>query len=110
MVNSIEKSIRESDLGLILRLRGVLSIPIPELSQDRRIELAEVAGKYSEQAKISIRNVRSNWKYKEARKESEISEDKEIRREIQLITDEFINEIDDMLAQKEKDIKSVWLN
>ena len=59
MVNSIEKSIRESDLGLNPQTEGSsIRIPIPELSQDRRIELVKVAGKYSEQAKISIRNVR----------------------------------------------------
>ena len=112
MVNSIEKSIREADLGLNPQTEGSsIRIPIPELSQDRRIELVKVAGKYSEQAKISIRNVRRDIieSIRKLEKESEISEDEKRDSEgkIQLITDEFINEIDDMLAQKEKDIKSV---
>ena len=113
MVNSIEKSIRESDLGLNPKTEGsTIRIPIPELSQDRRIELVKVAGKYSEQAKISIRNVRRDIieSIRKLEKESEISEDekRDSEAKIQLITDEFIKEIDDMLDQKEKDIKSVW--
>ena len=75
MVNSIEKSIRESDLGLNPQTEGSsIRIPIPELSQDRRIELVKVAGKYSEQAKISIRNVRRDIieSIRKLEKESEI--------------------------------------
>ena len=112
MVNSIEKSIRESDLELNPQTEGSsIRIPIPELSQDRRIELVKVAGKYSEQAKISIRNVRRDIieSIRKLEKESEISEDekRDSEAKIQLITDEFIKEIDDMFDQKEKDIKSV---
>lgn len=112
MISLVEKSIRESELGLNPQTEGsTIRIPIPELSEDRRIELVKVAGKYSEQAKISIRNVRRDIieTTRKLEKESVISEDEKRISEskIQIITDEFINEIDDMLAQKEKDIKSV---
>ena len=111
-VQLIDSSIKKSELGLNPQTEGsTIRIPIPELSEDRRIELVKVAGKYSEQAKISIRNVRRDIieTTRKLEKESIISEDEKSISEskIQIITDEFINEIDDMLAQKEKDIKSV---
>ena len=109
MVNSIEKSIRESDLGLNPQTEGSsIRIPIPELSQDRRIELVKVAGKYSEQAKISIRNVRreGNSQLKEFLKEKEISQDEERQGEelIQKLTDSFVEKVDIALEAKEKDL------
>ena len=112
MVNSIEKSIRESDLGLNPQTEGsTIRIPIPELSAERRIELVKVAGRYSEQAKVSIRNVRRDIIefIRKQEKDSAISEDekRDSENKIQNITDEYIKEIDNMLSQKEQDIKSV---
>jgi ribosome recycling factor len=112
MVNSIEKSIRESDLGLNPHTEGsAIRIPIPELSEERRVELFKVAGKYSEQARVSIRNVRRDIieSIRKQEKDSAISEDekRDSENKIQNITDGYINEIDDMLSQKEQDIKSV---
>ena len=112
MVNSIEKSIRESDLGLNPQTEGsTIRIPIPELSEERRMELVKVAGRYSEQAKVSIRNVRRDIieVIRKQEKDSAISEDekRDSENKIQNITDEYIKEIDNMLSQKEQDIKSV---
>ena len=112
MVNSIEKSIRESDLGLNPHTEGsAIRIPIPELSEERRVELFKVAGKYSEQARVSIRNVRRDIieSIRKQEKDSTISEDekRDSENKIQNITDEYIKEIDNMLSQKEQDIKSV---
>ena len=112
MVNSIEKSIRESDLGLNPQTEGgTIRIPIPELSEERRIELVKVAGRYSEQAKVSIRNVRRDIIdfIRKQEKDSAISEDekRDSESKIQNITDEYIKEIDILLSQKEQDIKSI---
>ena len=102
MVTGIEKSIRESDLGLNPQTEGsTIRIPIPELSEERRIELVKVAGKYSEQAKVSIRNVRraGNSQLKEFIKEKEISEDEERsgEEEIQKLTDLYVSRVDEAL-------------
>ena len=111
-VQVVEKAIRESNLGLNPMTEGnVIRIPIPSLSEDRRKELTKVASQYAENSKIAIRNIRRDIieTIRKLEKESEISEDEKRISEtkIQIITDEFINEIDGMLAQKEKDIKSV---
>jgi ribosome recycling factor len=112
MVDAVEKSIRETELGLNPQTEGSsIRIPIPELSEDRRIELVKVAGKYAEQAKISIRNVRRDIveATRKLQKDKEISEDekRDAENKIQNITDEYIKEIDSMLSQKEIDIKKV---
>ncbi len=112
MVDSVEKSIRETELGLNPQTEGSsIRIPIPELSEDRRIELVKVAGKYAEQAKISIRNVRRDIveSTRKLQKDKEISEDekRDAENKIQNITDSYVKEIDSMLSQKEIDIKKV---
>ena len=112
MVDAVEKSIRETELGLNPQTEGSsIRIPVPELSEDRRIELVKVAGKYAEQAKVSIRNVRRDVveATRKLQKDKEISEDekRDAENRIQNITDEHIKEIDRMLSQKEIDIKKV---
>ena len=112
MADAVEKSIRETELGLNPQTEGSsIRIPIPELSEDRRIELVKVAGKYAEQAKISIRNVRRDIveSTRKLQKDKEISEDekRDAENKIQNITDEFVKEIDSMVSQKEIDIKKV---
>ena len=112
MVNAVEKSIRETELGLNPQTEGSsIRIPVPELSEDRRIELVKVAGKYAEQAKVSIRNVRRDVveATRKLQKDKEISEDekRDAENRIQNITDEHVKEIDRMLSQKEIDIKKV---
>ena len=109
MVDAVEKSIRETELGLNPQTEGSsIRIPVPELSEDRRIELVKVAGKYAEQAKVSVRNVRreGNSQLKEFLKEKEISEDEERQgeEEIQKLTDLFVEKVDAALEAKEKDL------
>lgn len=112
MAKSVEKALRESDLGLNPVSDGqLIRIPIPPLSEERRKELVKVAGKYAEQNKIAIRNIRRDAldDIKKLKKDNLISEDDEKRysNEIQKLTDDSIKKIDDLLAQKEKDILQV---
>lgn len=112
MVKAVEKAIRESNLGLNPAVDGQsIRVPVPELSEERRKELGKVAGKYAENAKIAIRNVRRDGMdhLKKQEKDGEISEDDQRRQsdEIQKITDEFIKKIDELLVAKEKDIMQV---
>ncbi len=112
LAKSVEKALRESDLGLNPVSDGqLIRIPIPPLSEERRKELVKVAGKYAEQNKIAIRNIRRDAldEVKKLKKDNLISEDDEKRYscEIQKLTDESIKKIDDLLCQKEKDILQV---
>ena len=112
MVLQVEKSIRESDLGLNPQTEGnSIRVPIPELSEERRLEIVKVAGKYAEQSKVAIRNVRRDAveSVRKSEKDKEISEDEKrsFEIEIQKLTDDFISEVDNLLAQKEIDIKTV---
>jgi len=112
LAKAVEKAIMESDLGLNPASDGqLIRIPIPPLSEERRKELIKVAGKYSEQNKVAIRNVRRDGmdEIKKLKKDNAISEDDEKRfeNEIQKLTDEAIKKIDELLAQKEKDILQV---
>ncbi len=112
LAKSVEKALRESDLGLNPVSDGALiRIPIPPLSEERRKELVKVAGKYAEQNKVAIRNIRRDAldEIKKLKKDSQISEDDEKRfeNEIQKLTDDSIKKIDEMLETKEKDIMQV---
>ncbi|MCG8355081.1 MAG: ribosome recycling factor [Kiloniellales bacterium] len=111
-VSAVEKAIRESDLGLNPQTEGqVLRVPIPMLSEERRVELTKVAGKYAEQARVAVRNVRRDGMetLKRMEKEHEISEDEHHMwaDEIQEITDAHVKGIDEALAQKEQEIMQV---
>jgi ribosome recycling factor len=112
MVKAVEKAIRESSLGVSPSADGQLvRVVLPDLNQERRQELSKIAGKYAEEAKISVRNVRreGNELVKKMEKDKEISEDilhNKIE-EMQELTDGFIKKIDDMLAVKQKDIMHV---
>ncbi len=112
MSKAVEKSIRDSDLGLNPVSDGqLIRIPIPPLSEERRKELVKVAGKYAEQSKISIRNIRRDALdgIKKLKKDSLISEDDEKKHEaeVQKFVDDFIKKIDEQLVLKEKDILQV---
>jgi ribosome recycling factor len=112
MVKAVEKAIRESDLGLNPAVDGqTIRVPIPALSEERRKEMVKVAGKYAEQAKVAVRNVRrdGNDELKKQKTAGTISEDEQRKQEaqIQKMTDEHVKKIDEMLAAKEKDILSV---
>jgi ribosome recycling factor len=112
LAKSVEKALRESDLGLNPVSDGqLIRIPIPPLSEERRKELVKIAGKYAEQNKIAIRNIRRDAldEIKKLKKDNLVSEDDEKRfsNEIQKLTDDSIKKIDDLLSQKEKDILQV---
>ncbi len=112
MVKSVEKAIMESGLGLNPSSDGQLvRIPIPALTEERRTELSKVAGKYAEDARIAVRNVRRHAmdELKREEKEGEISEDAhhEYSQEIQDLTDTYVNKIDETLAHKEQEIMQV---
>ena len=109
IIGEIEKSILRSELGLTPMNDGkIIRISIPPLTEERRKKLAKLAKKMAEDGKISIRNHRreANELFKELKNEKEISED-EMHRcqdEVQKITDEFIKKIDELTAEKEKEI------
>ncbi len=112
LAKAVEKAIMESDLGLNPASDGqLIRIPIPPLSEERRKELLKVAGKYAENNKVAIRNIRRDAmdEIKKLKKDNAISEDDEKRfeNEIQKLTDEAVKKIDDMMQQKEKDIMQV---
>ncbi|MFA5040259.1 MAG: ribosome recycling factor [Bdellovibrionales bacterium] len=108
LVKSVEKAIRDAGLGLNPQPDGnLVRIPLPELSEERRAELVKVAGKYSEQARVSVRNVRREGM--DAVKKEKLSEDesKTMTDKIQKLTDEYVKKIDDLFAAKEKEITRV---
>ena len=112
LVASVEKAIRDSDLGLNPQTEGALiRISVPDLSADRRAELAKVAGKYAEATRVSVRNVRrdSMEQVRKLEKDGEFGEDERRghENEIQKLTDSFISTVDKMLAAKEADITTV---
>lgn len=112
LVSATEKAIRESDLGLNPVTEGqTIRIPLPQLSKERREELVKVAGKYAEQARVSVRNVRRDGmdSLKKMEKEEGLSEDDKHRMsdKIQDLTDGYIKKVDDHLSTKEKDILQV---
>ena len=105
---AVEKAIASSGLGLNPQPAGTLiRIPLPGLTEERRAELAKVASKYSEQAKIAIRNVRREGM--ETAKKNKLPEDdlKKAEDKIQKMTDSWIKKVDDALAHKEQEIKQV---
>lgn len=109
---SVEKAIRNAGLGLNPIVDGQnLRIPIPPLTEDRRKELAKVAGKYAEQQRIAVRNIRrdANDDLKKAEKDGAINQDEHKRMEgdVQKITDEAIKRIDEALKTKEQEIMHV---
>ncbi len=112
VVKAVDKAIREAGLGLNPQTEGqTIRLPMPELTQERRKELTKVAHKYSEAAKVSVRNVRRDGMegLKKAEKKGEITEDEHRRlsEEVQKKTDEHVKKIDEMLAQKEQEIMKV---
>ena len=112
MLKKVEKAIVEAGLGLNPMNDGVIiRIPIPPLSEERRIELTKIAGKYTETARVSVRNLRRDALdgIKKLKNENEISEDdqKRYEAEIQKLTDDGIKQLDEMLKTKETEIRQV---
>tara|TARA_B100000927_G_scaffold202199_1_gene163812 strand:- start:16 stop:618 length:603 start_codon:yes stop_codon:yes gene_type:complete len=112
LVVSVEKSIQEAGLGLNPQTDGQLvRIPVPELNEERRQELIKIAGKYAEQSRVSIRNIRRDGmdSIKSMEKNSEIGKDESVSlsSNVQDLTDEYIKKIDETLLNKEQEIKQV---
>lgn len=111
-VKAVERAIIDSGLGLNPAVDGTLvRVPIPPLSEERRHELAKVAGKYSEDARIAIRNVRRHAldELKKAEKDGQIPQDAlhGFSEEVQELTNKYIGSIDETLAKKEQEIMQV---
>lgn len=111
-VGAVDKAIRASSLGLNPIIDGqTLRIPIPPLTGERRTELAKVAGKYAEQARVAVRNVRRDAMdhLKKLEKDHAISEDehKKLGADVQKATDDHIKKIDESLKHKEDEITQV---
>ena len=110
--SSIEKAIMKSDLGLTPINDGrAIRINIPPLTEERRKDLVKMAKKYTEEAKVAIRNVRRdvNEALKKLQSSKEISEDdlRKAQEEVQKITDNFVKKSDHVLAEKEKEIMEI---
>ncbi len=112
LVQAVDKAIRQAGIGLNPQVDGqLLRIPIPELNEERRRELAKLAHKYAEAARVSVRNVRRDGMdhLKRLEKDHAIGEDehRKLSDELQKLTDENIKEIDAALQSKEQEIMHV---
>ena len=109
---NVEKAIRDSNLGLNPISEGqTIRVPIPPLNEERRLEITKIAGKYAEETKIAIRNVRRSVKdeLKKAEKLGDISQDehRHYDAEAQKLTDNFIKKVEDAFTNKEQEIMQV---
>jgi ribosome recycling factor len=112
MVGTVERAIRDSDLGLNPATAGdVIRIPLPPLTEERRKEITKVVRHEGENAKVAVRNIRRDaiQHLKELVKGKEMSEDEEKRAEeaIQSLTDEHVAKIDEIVAAKEQEIMEI---
>lgn len=112
MVKSVEKGISHADLGLTTAVDGqIIRVPLPNLSEERRKELVKIAHSYGEKAKISLRNVRRDVmdSFKKMEKDGELGQDEHhtASDEVQKITDENVKNVDNAIANKEKEILHV---
>ena len=111
-VNLIDSAIKKSDLGLNPQIDGqLMRIPVPDLSEERRVELKKMIKSMGEKYKVSIRNIRreANDELKSLFKKKEISEDdeKKFEKKVQIITDDHIKKIDEKVINKEKEIMTI---
>ena len=112
MLKEVEKAILASNLGITPTNDGqVIRIVFPPLTEERRKELAKQVSKYGEDAKVAIRNIRrdANEQLKKLEKDKVISEDdlKDYMDEVQELTDKYIEKIDQVVEEKEKDIMTI---
>ena len=111
-VQAVEKAVMNANLGINPSSDGTLiRLPIPDLTEERRKEMVKIASQYAEKTRVAIRNVRRDGmdQIKKAEKDGEISQDEMHGQsdEVQKLTDDFIKQVDDTLAAKEKDIMTV---
>jgi ribosome recycling factor len=112
VVKSVDKAIREAGLGLNPQTEGqTIRVPIPPPNEERRKELTRVAAKYAEEARVAVRNVRRDGldPLKKKEKDGNITQDqhRKLQHDVQTLTDGVIKHIDEMLAQKDKEILQV---
>ena len=112
LIPEIEKAIQKSDLGITPSNDGkIIRLVIPQLTEERRKDLTKLVGKYGEEAKVSIRNIRRDAMedIKKAEKAKEISEDdrKTYEEDIQKLTDKYIKDIDGVAEEKEKELMEI---
>ncbi len=112
ILGEIEKAINKSEIGITPQNDGkVIRLNFPPLTEERRKELVKTVKKYSEEAKVQVRNARRDAidDYKKKQKAGEVTEDdlKGIEKDIQTLTDNFIKEIDEITSSKEKEILEV---
>ncbi|NOR29869.1 MAG: ribosome recycling factor [Sulfitobacter sp.] len=111
LVGKVEKAIRESGLGINPQLNGtIIMLPIPELNEERRTQLTKVAGQYSENARVSIRNIRRDGmdQIKKAKSDGMSEDDQKVwEGEVQDLTNKYIAMIDDQLETKQAEIMQV---
>lgn len=108
LVGAVEKAIRESGIGLNPVVDGQnVRIPIPPLTEDRRKELAKIASKYAEQAKVAIRNVRREGMEDVKSAEGGEDEQKKLSEDVQKLTDEMVKKVDEAYEAKEAEIMQV---
>lgn len=111
-LGTIEKAISTSDLGMMPNNDGkVIRLNVPPLTSERRQEFVKQAAKYAEEGKVSVRNARRDAidSVRKQEKNSDISEDesRDLQDEIQSLTDKYTQQLDELLAEKEKDITTV---
>ena len=111
-VSLVDSAIKKSDLGLNPQIDGqLIRLPVPELNEERRIEIKKMIKSMGEKCKISIRNIRreANEDLKKLLKEKEIGEDEEkvFEKKIQNMTDTYIKSVDDKVSLKEKEIMTI---
>lgn len=109
LLTEIEKAILKAELGLTPRIdSGVIRVPIPPLTEERRRELSRLCAKLTEDARVAVRNIRrdANEHIKKLEKDKRISEDdtKKAQKKVQDMTDEFIKKLDELLRKKETEI------
>lgn len=112
IMGDIERAILKSDIGLNPNNDGkVIRLAVPQLTEERRTELARQVRKMGEDSRISVRNLRraANDSIRNAEKDGQLSEDEARRQldQVQKLTDQYVEEIDNILAEKEKDIMEV---
>ena len=111
-ISLVDAAIKKSDLGLNPQIDGqLIRLPVPELNEERRIELKKLIKSIGEKCKVAIRNIRreANEDIKKLLKSKDIGEDEEKSHEkkIQTITDEHINSVDEKVSSKEKEIMTI---
>jgi len=112
VIPEIEKAIQASDLGLNPQSDGTLiRLPVPQLTEERRKDLVKVAKRMAEESRVTVRNVRrdANDRFKKLEKEHVMSEDNMHTRqdEIQKLTNEYVNKVDEAVTAKEKEIMEI---